>query len=110
MMALRHHSAIAKVKMENNKELIMFLRKMLISAALVLVVVLAMSTVLGLNNSIATAMRAKDEIIYLPLIGGAVEYTTDFRLEDCKFNTTAKNPHFILQPGLSVGPGGGRRR
>lgn len=80
----------------------MFFRKMLMSAAVILVVVLAVSIGLGLNNGIATAMRAKDEIIYLPLVAGEKEFTTDFRLEECKFSTEAKNPHFILQPGYQL--------
>lgn len=30
------------------------------------------------------------------------QFTTRFRLEDCKFKTTGANPHFILKPGYRL--------
>lgn len=30
------------------------------------------------------------------------EYTSDFRLEDCRFRTTGENPYFILEPGYQL--------
>jgi hypothetical protein len=30
------------------------------------------------------------------------EFTTDFRLQDCKFKTTGTNPYFVLQPGFRL--------
>lgn len=30
------------------------------------------------------------------------EFTSDFRLEDCRFKTTGENPYFILEPGYQL--------
>jgi hypothetical protein len=43
----------------------------------------------------------------LPTIGAGAqheepEFTTDFRLEDCKFKTRGANPYFILEPGYQL--------
>ena len=34
--------------------------------------------------------------------GDDAEFTTVFRLDDCKFKTTGENPYFILRPGYGV--------
>jgi hypothetical protein len=38
----------------------------------------------------------------LNLCGNNCEFTTDFRLEDCKFKARGANPFFILKPGYRV--------
>ena len=63
----------------------MFLQKrFLMFTGLILLIILVVSINLGLSDNIA---RAQDE----------KEFTTDFRLEDCQFETKADNPYFPLE-------------
>jgi hypothetical protein len=62
----------------------MFLRKLLISTVLILVAVLGVSMVMVRAN------RA--------LAQNGDNFTTDFRLEACKFKSEGENPYFILKP------------
>jgi len=66
----------------------MFSKKMLMSAISVLGLVFALSLCIGFSGGIAIAACLDDE-----------EFTTDFRLEDCKFKDKGENPYFILKPG-----------
>ena len=60
----------------------------------VLGVVFVLSICIGLSGNIALAdSHIPDEC------GNNSEYTTDFRLEDCKFKDKGENPYFILKPG-----------
>jgi hypothetical protein len=64
----------------------MFLKKMIMSAR---VIVIAFTiSILGLAGSTAIAQECPDDD----------EFTTDFLLEDCKFIPTGINPYFILKP------------
>jgi len=69
----------------------MLSKKMLLSAISVLGVALAVSIGIGLTAGIAEAQCPDDD-----------EFTTDFRLKECKFMTKGINPHFILIPGYKL--------
>lgn len=47
-------------------------------------------TLLGLSSGIASAADKN------------LQFTTEFRLEDCKFQITGENPHFILKVGYQL--------
>ena len=60
----------------------------------VLGVVFVLSICIGLSGNIALAdSHIPDEC------GNNSEFTTDFRLEDCKFKDKGENTYFILKPG-----------
>ena len=69
----------------------MFSKKMLMSAISVLGLVFALSPCIRFSGGIAMAVCDDD-----------AEFTTDFRLEDCKFKDKGVNPFFILKPGYRV--------
>ena len=79
------------IRDNNQKEIAMFSKKMLMSAISVLGVVFALSLCIGFSGSIAMAACPDDAL-----------FTTDFRLEDCKFKDKGENPYFILKPGYQV--------
>ena len=72
----------------------MYSKTMLRSAVSVLGIVFVLSICIGLSGNVALAdSLIPDEC------GNNSEFTTDFRLEDCKFKDKGKNPYFILEPG-----------
>ena len=74
----------------------MFSKVLSRSAVSVLGVVFAVSLCIGLSGSIALAEDPPD------LCGNNDEFTTDYRLEDCKFKDKGENPYFILKPGYRL--------
>lgn len=60
--------------------------------------VITMSVFIILSGGIAMA----GESVEPDLCGNNDEFTTDFRIEDCKFKTKGENPYFILRPGYRV--------
>jgi len=80
----------------------MFSKTLSRSAVSVLGFVFVMSIFIGLSGNIA---RAENPLGFpdLPdVCGNNDEFTTDFRLEDCKFKTKGINPYFILKPGYRL--------
>ena len=76
----------------------MFSKKMLRSATLVLGVLFAVSIGIGLSGSIA---MAEDD--GWDQCGNNDQFTTEFRLQDCRyFKTIGKNPYFKLIPGFKL--------
>ena len=75
----------------------MYSKKMFMSAVSVLGLVFAMSIFIGLFGSNAMAEDGDWN-----LCDNNDEFTTDFRLEDCKFKTRGINPYFILKPGYRL--------
>ena len=71
----------------------MFSRKMLTFAVSVIGVVFAVSVCIGLSGSIAMADYG------CPNDG---EFTTDFRLDKCRFVSWGNNPYFKLWPGYQL--------
>ena len=67
----------------------MFIRKMLVSVIMALLVVLAIAMRLGLGGNPAIASDEE-------------EFTLDFRLEECKLQTKEGNPYFVLKPGYQL--------
>lgn len=76
----------------------MFTKRTLMSASWVAGLVFAVSIFIGLSGGLAMA----GEPVEPDLCGNNDEFTTDFRLEDCRFKTTGENPYFILRPGYRV--------
>jgi len=76
------------MKTLSNKTGVIEMRKSMGLLALFLMVVT--STWLGLSSGI---VRAQDE---------EPQFTTEFRLEDCKFDAKGENPYFILKPGYQL--------
>lgn len=74
----------------------MFSKRMLRSAISVSGVVFAVVIFIGLSVSISMAVDIPDE---LNKCGDNEDFTTEFRLEDCKFKAEGSNPYFILKPG-----------
>src|SRR5262245_17891986 len=68
----------------------MALRRKLVSTAMVLLVVLAIFMQTRLGSNIPATMDIKEK------------FTTDFRLEDCKFKNEARSPYFILEPNYQL--------
>ncbi len=64
----------------------MFPRRMIVFPTLTLIVGLAVAIYLGVTSNIAVAQDEEPE------------FTTDFRLEDCKFHSKGENPYFFLKP------------
>ena len=75
----------------------MFLNKMLKSVVSVLGFVFVMSLCIGLPGA-----NAKHVDCNLFGCKDDCEFTMDFRLEDCKFETRGVNPSFILKPGYQL--------
>ena len=73
----------------------MFTKRTLMSASWVSGLVFAVSVFIGVSGSIAMDVTPD-------LCGNNEEFTTDFRLEDCRFKTMGENPYFILRPGYRV--------
>jgi hypothetical protein len=72
----------------------MFSKTLSKSAVSVLGIVFALSICIGLSGNIALAAS------HIPNeCGNNSEFTTDFRLEDCKFKDKGENTYFILKPG-----------
>ena len=63
----------------------MFPRRMIVFPTLTLIVGLAVAIYLGVTSNIAVAQDEEPE------------FTTDFRLEDCKFHSKGENPYFFLK-------------
>lgn len=76
----------------------MFTKKTLMSASLVSGIVFAVSIFIGLSGGIVMA----GEPVEPDLCDNNVYFTTDFRLEDCRFKTKGENPYFILRPGYRI--------
>jgi len=64
--------------------------------------VFALSVCIGLSGNIALAENPPGFDHIPDECGNNVEFTTEFRLEDCKFEDTGVNPYFILKPGYQV--------
>jgi len=80
----------------------MFSKPLSRSAVSVLGFVFVMFIFIGLSGNIA---RAENPLGFPGLpdeCGNNHEFTTDFRLEDCKFKTKGINPYFILKPGYRL--------
>jgi len=83
----------------------MFCKALSRYAILVLGFVLVMSLCIGLSGAIAQEEDDLCEGQGDGCIFGCPDdslFTMDFRLEDCKFQTTGVNPFFILKPGYQV--------
>ena len=76
----------------------MFLKKTLMSASWVIGIVFAVSIIIGLSGNITMA----GDVVKPDLCGNNDEYTSDFRLGDCKFKTVGQNPFFVLRPGYRI--------
>ena len=78
----------------------MFSKKMLTFAISVLGIVFAVAIFIGLSGNIAIA---GDPPEFPDLCGNNDEFTTEFRLRDCRyFKTIGKNPYFKLIPGYQL--------
>ena len=66
------------------------------SASWVSGLVFAVSVFIGVSGAVLPWTSSPD------LCGNNEEFTTDFRLEDCRFKTRGENPYFILRPGYRV--------
>ena len=75
----------------------MFSKTLSRSAVSVLGFVFVMFIFIGLSGSIAMANDGGWD-----LCGDNADFTTEFRLEDCKFKTKGINPFFILKPGYQL--------
>jgi hypothetical protein len=75
----------------------MFSKTLSRSAVSVLGFVFVMFIFIGLSGSIAMADDGGWD-----LCGDNADFTTEFRLEDCKFKTKGINPFFILKPGYQL--------
>lgn len=71
-------------------------------AVSVLGFVFAVSIYIGLSGTIAKAENPPGFPGLLDGCGNNEEFTTVFRLEDCKFKTRGINPYFILKPGYRL--------
>lgn len=76
----------------------MFSKKTLMSASWVSGIVFAVSIFIWLSGGIAMG----GEPVKPDGCGNNDKFTTDFRLEDCRFRTKGENPYFILRPGYRV--------
>jgi hypothetical protein len=66
----------------------MFLRNLLASAGMIIVVA-ALAIGIGFSSDPVIAQGGED-------------FTTDFRLEDCSFSAKGRNPYFSLEPGYQL--------
>ena len=83
----------------------MFSKVLSKSVVSVLGVVFALSICIGFSGGIAMAQDGEcvpGEGPVGDLCCNNEEFTTDFRLEDCKFKTRGINPYFILKPGYRL--------
>jgi hypothetical protein len=80
------------------KEIAMLSKKTLMSASWVIGIVFAVSIIIGLSGNITMA----GGVVEPDLCGNNDEYTSDFRLGDCKFKTVGQNPFFVLRPGYRL--------
>ncbi len=80
----------------------MFSKTLSRSAVSVLGFVFVMSIFIGLSGNIAIAENPPGFPDLPDICGNNAEFTTDFRLEDCKFKTKGINPYFILKPGYRL--------
>jgi hypothetical protein len=80
----------------------MFSKTLSRSAVSVLVFVFALSICIGLSGNIASAENPPGFPGLPDLCTNNDEFTTDFRLEDCKFKDKGENPYFILKPGYQL--------
>jgi len=90
------------LKKNIEKEVVMFSKTFSKSAVMVLGVVLALSICIGLfgNTALAENPPGYDDIP--DECGNNSEFTTEYRLEDCKFKDKGENPFFILKPGYQI--------
>lgn len=72
------------------------------SSVLVLGLVFALSICIGLSGNIAIAENPPGFPNLPDGCGNNEEFTTEFRLEDCRFITRGINPFFILKPGYQL--------
>lgn len=61
--------------------------------------VFVLSICIGLSAKIATAENPPGFPDLPDVCENNDEFTTEFRLEDCKFKDKGVNPYFILKPG-----------
>jgi hypothetical protein len=80
----------------------MFSKKLSRSSVTVSVFVCALSICFGLSGNIALAENPPGFPDLPDACGDNDEFTTDFRLEDCKFKTKGINPYFILKPSYRL--------
>lgn len=64
--------------------------------------VFVLSICIGLAGNIALAENPPGYPDLPDLCGNNSEFTTEFRLEDCKFKNKGENPFFILKPGYQL--------
>ena len=77
----------------------MFTKRTLRSASWVSGLVFVVSIFIGVSGGLAMAQDASGG---WDQCGDSEDFTTVFRLEDCKFKTTGENPYFILRPDYRV--------
>ena len=83
----------------------MFSKVLSKSVVSVLGVAFVMSLCIGLPGAIAHDEPGPCEVDGIDCLFGCtddVDFTMDFRLEDCKFKTRGINPYFILKPGYRL--------
>lgn len=80
----------------------MFSKTLSRSAVSVLGFVFVMSIFIGLSGNIARAENPPGFSDLPDVCENNDEFTTDFRIEDCKFKTKGINPYFILKPGYRL--------
>jgi len=80
----------------------MYSKTRLRSAVSVLGIVFVLSLCIGLPGAIAEKLRTCDIIDEITGCEDNCDFTTDFRLEDCKFKDKGENPYFILEPGYQL--------
>ena len=80
----------------------MFSKVLSRSAVSVLGIVFALSICIGLSANIALAENPPGFPELPDECFNNSEFTTDFRLEDCKFKDKGENPYFILKPGYRL--------
>ena len=65
----------------------------------VFVIGFVLSVCVGLSGNMASAENPPGFPDIPDECGDNIEFTTDFRIEDCRFKTRGANPYFILKPG-----------
>ena len=80
----------------------MFSKTLSRSAVSVSIFVFALSVCFALSGNTAIAENPPGFPDLPNVCGNNDEFTTDFRLEDCKFKTKGINPYFILRPGYRL--------
>jgi hypothetical protein len=83
-------------------EVIMFTKVLSKCSVSVLGLVFTLSVCIGLSANMAIAGNPAGFPTLPNVCGNNDEFTTEFRLEDCRFENKGINPFFILKPGYQI--------